>query len=408
MKPMGQKVRAQLELTALKLRSARSVLFITGGGVSAECGVPVHTGYGGLYEGRTSEDGLSIDQELSLDMWKRKPEVTWGHLALIGACASVAGPSAAHRVIGMVQKLRTQVEAGLTHVATTNVDGLHYIAGTRGTIELCGSVFRFQCDKCGLRDGKFMGKEWSRYPSTSGRVTADDDGPAKIGWAGAKRLVRTLTPVAATPPECPQCGAAPGALRPQVRLPGEPCPVPHLLGKVNSIVPSPDLIITVGVSGRVPAVVDLVGKCRARKKGDPVWPSEEKDVDHSERLLDNGLAVDINLTETPVSRAASMHIRQGAAPALTHVRELLLEHEDEFHVNRVISNTADTGAWKERSKTDVKPRMPDEKHDPPPWAYPTRPPEEDLLPPAIIKKTVPRPSQDGHEWHLVNRARSFR
>ena len=47
------------------LRKSRSILFITGAGVSAESGIPTYRGIGGLYNVDTTEDGVAIEEALS-------------------------------------------------------------------------------------------------------------------------------------------------------------------------------------------------------------------------------------------------------------------------------------------------------------------------------------------------------
>ena len=63
------------------LRKARSLLFITGAGVSAESGIPTYRGIGGLYNVDTTDDGVAIEEALSTSMLAENPALTWKYLA---------------------------------------------------------------------------------------------------------------------------------------------------------------------------------------------------------------------------------------------------------------------------------------------------------------------------------------
>jgi len=54
---------------------ARSVLFITGAGISADSGLPTYRGIGGLYEDATTAEGLAIEEALSGDMLRKQPKI---------------------------------------------------------------------------------------------------------------------------------------------------------------------------------------------------------------------------------------------------------------------------------------------------------------------------------------------
>jgi NAD-dependent deacetylase len=58
------------------LRKSRSVLFVTGAGISAESGIPTYRGIGGLYNVDTTEDGVTIEEALSSSMLAENPALT--------------------------------------------------------------------------------------------------------------------------------------------------------------------------------------------------------------------------------------------------------------------------------------------------------------------------------------------
>ena len=58
------------------LRKSRSILFITGAGVSAASGIPTYRGIGGLYDVDTTDDGVAIEEALSASMLAENPRFT--------------------------------------------------------------------------------------------------------------------------------------------------------------------------------------------------------------------------------------------------------------------------------------------------------------------------------------------
>ncbi len=102
------------------LRKARSILFITGAGISAESGIPTYRGIGGLYNVDTTEDGVSIEEALSASMLASNPALTWKYLAQIGRAVDGARHNRAHEVIAEMESRFHRV-----WTLTQNVDGFH-------------------------------------------------------------------------------------------------------------------------------------------------------------------------------------------------------------------------------------------------------------------------------------------
>ena len=59
------------------LAKSNSLLFITGAGVSADSGLPTYRGIGGLYNVEHPEEGIAIEEILSGEMIRDRPELTW-------------------------------------------------------------------------------------------------------------------------------------------------------------------------------------------------------------------------------------------------------------------------------------------------------------------------------------------
>jgi hypothetical protein len=72
-----------------RLLTSRSILFVTGAGISSESGLPTYRGVGGLYNNEETEEGPPIEEMLSGEMFKqtfrrdqsrRDPRKRPGHL----------------------------------------------------------------------------------------------------------------------------------------------------------------------------------------------------------------------------------------------------------------------------------------------------------------------------------------
>ena len=83
----------QISEIAKRLRGSRSVLFITGAGISADSGLPTYRGIGGLYEQEETDDGIPIEAALSGAMFQRDPALTWKYIHQIESSCRESGAS---------------------------------------------------------------------------------------------------------------------------------------------------------------------------------------------------------------------------------------------------------------------------------------------------------------------------
>lgn len=203
-----------IEAIADQLARARRVLFITGAGISADSGLPTYRGTGGLYDGRHTEEGISIERALSGPMFRSRPEITWKYLAQIEETCRGAQPNAAHAAIVYLERRLPYV---LT--LTQNVDGLHRAAGSEEVIEIHGGLHELYCPRCG-------------YAET-------------IETLAGRQL----------PPPCPDCGAI---LRPAVVLFDEALPVAALERLDAALDEGFDMVFTIGTSATFPYIVQPV------------------------------------------------------------------------------------------------------------------------------------------------------
>jgi NAD-dependent deacetylase len=203
-----------IERVARLLAASRSILFITGAGISADSGLPTFRGLSGGHALGTGEDGMPIERALAGDVMADYPEVTWKYLWRMERACRLARHNRAHEVIAQMERHFERV-----WTLTQNVDGLHRLAGARNVIDLHGDLRQLRCMCC-------------RY-----RQTVPD-------YSGL-----TL------PPRCPQCGAV---LRPDIVLFGETLPLEKLLPLFLELDRGFDLVFSIGTSSVFPYVAEPV------------------------------------------------------------------------------------------------------------------------------------------------------
>ncbi len=240
------------------LKKADKILFITGAGLSADSGLPTYRGVGGLYDDKHTDDGIPIEEALSGEMLRRRPEITWKYLWQIGSACRGAKFNRGHEVISLIGKNKPG-----TWVLTQNIDGFHRAAGTRNLIEIHGNASELHCMKCGLK-------------STSDKLLA--------GYGHEVPL----------PPRCPKCD---GIIRPDVVLFGEMLPEPALKQMYKLESAGMDVVLSIGTSGVFPYISGPV--IMARQNGVPT--------------------VEINPCETGLSEIVDFKISGGAAESLDRI-----------------------------------------------------------------------------------------
>lgn len=118
-----------------KLLEARSILVLTGAGMSAESGIPTF---------REAQSGLWSryrPEELATpEAFREHPDRVWRWYEERRARVRAARPHAGHRALVDLAALLPAL-----HIVTQNVDGLHQRAGSRDVVELHGNILRSKC-----------------------------------------------------------------------------------------------------------------------------------------------------------------------------------------------------------------------------------------------------------------------
>ncbi|PTS90182.1 NAD-dependent protein deacylase [Sphingomonas sp. HMWF008] len=180
------------------MTSHRSIVILTGAGISAESGIATFRGPGGLWEGHRVED-VCTPEALADD-----PVLVHRFYDARRAALATVQPNAAHHALA-----RLDAEwPGELLIVTQNVDDLHERAGARRLLHMHGELRSALCADCG----------------------------AQGTWDG------DLPPGS----PCSACGAA--ALRPDIVFFGE---MPYQMDVIERALSEADLFVSIGTSGAV-------------------------------------------------------------------------------------------------------------------------------------------------------------
>ncbi len=193
------------------IRGARSVVALTGAGISVPSGIPDFRSPGtGLWE---NVDPMEVAH---IDVFRRHPERFWQFYGDRFQTLEHKRPNRAHVALATLER------AGLIDaVITQNVDRLHRRAGTRALIEVHGTIDHSSCPGCG-----------DRYPLADVRARQRAD--------------------AAGIPRC-DCGQP---LKPDVVLFGDYLPA-DALAHAERLAAGADLLLCIGSSLEVYPVAQL-------------------------------------------------------------------------------------------------------------------------------------------------------
>jgi NAD-dependent deacetylase len=192
------------------VRGALRLAVLTGAGVSAESGIPVFRGPGGLWRQYRPEDLATPEA------FNRDPSLVWEWYDWRRAVIAGAEPNAAHYALA-----RLEQQAPSFTLITQNVDGLHDRAGSRSPLKLHGDIWAVRCLAC--------------------RREFHDD----------------RVPLPELPPRC-VCG---GLLRPGVVWFGESLPQ-DIWAAAERAAATADVLIVAGTSALVHPAAGLIGISR--------------------------------------------------------------------------------------------------------------------------------------------------
>ncbi|MEY4320178.1 MAG: hypothetical protein RLZZ471_119 [Actinomycetota bacterium] len=186
---------------AREMLLGKSLLVLTGAGISTDSGIPDYRGQGRVARHPMTFDSFMGSKEAQIRYWSRS-FVGWSRI-------NEAKPNAGHRALANAER------AGiLDHVITQNVDGLHQAAGSKNVVDLHGRLDRVICMGCKKLISRIeMDRMLSALnPSVKKDINVEfsPDGDAEIEAALNFQI-----------PQCENCG---GVLKPDVVFFGENVP----------------------------------------------------------------------------------------------------------------------------------------------------------------------------------------
>lgn len=222
MEESGMQANAPSTVLAHWFRAAKSVVVLTGAGMSAESGIPTF---------RDAQNGLwsRFDPEdlATARAYQQDKALVWGWYVWRMATVRAAQPHAGHLALAELAAIKPSLS-----IVSQNVDDLHERAGSKEVIHLHGSLFASHCFACGRpHDDVCLPPEAAQKPSL--------------------RLM---------PPRCSHCG---GYVRPGVVWFGETLPK-LAWRRAERWVTDCDLLVAIGTSGIVFPAASLPSVARHR------------------------------------------------------------------------------------------------------------------------------------------------
>jgi NAD-dependent deacetylase len=123
-----------------KLKSAGTIVFFSGAGISAESGIPTFRGKDGIWNKFRPEELANFNAFI------RNPQLVWEWYNYRKSIVHQSKPNAGHYAIVEIEKYFENVI-----VITQNVDNLHRRAGSKTIYELHGNIEKNFCVKCRKR-----------------------------------------------------------------------------------------------------------------------------------------------------------------------------------------------------------------------------------------------------------------
>jgi NAD-dependent deacetylase len=192
------------------MNTPRSIVILTGAGISAESGIDTFRSAGGLWEQHRVEDVATPEG------FARNPNLVLNFYDTRRAALGQVGPNPAHQALARLER----EFSGELLLVTQNVDDLHERGGSARVLHMHGELKSALCTSCEMRSP----------------------------WHGTM-IDR---------PPCPVCLAP--TLRPDVVWFGE---MPYEMGRIYRALEVCDLFVSIGTSGAVYPAAGFVQEARA-------------------------------------------------------------------------------------------------------------------------------------------------
>lgn len=127
-----------------KLKEAKSIVVLTGSGVSAESGVPTFRDGDGLW------NKFKPEELASMDAFLKNPELVWEWYKWRQNLIENVKPNSGHYALAQMEEYFNNNNQAFA-IITQNVDGLHKLAGSKNIYELHGNIMRAKCTRCNYK-----------------------------------------------------------------------------------------------------------------------------------------------------------------------------------------------------------------------------------------------------------------
>ena len=214
--------------TLLQLMHVKSLVVLTGAGISTSSGIPDYRDRDGVRRGR---------QPMMFQEFLNAPEARrryWARAMLGWPRVRVARPNAAHEALATLQ-----THGIITGLITQNVDSLHDQAGSHDVVELHGSLHWVLCLDCRQRTERDVVQQTleQQNPYLAGvDAIQAPDGDTLLDASFEERF---------QVPHCPHCGGE--RMKPDVVFFGENV-APPTAAKAMALIEQADGLLVVGSS----------------------------------------------------------------------------------------------------------------------------------------------------------------
>jgi len=130
---------SDLGIVRERVASARSLVVLTGAGISADSGVPTFRGADGLWRNFRAEDLATPEA------FERDARLVWEWYNWRRELIAPKKPNPAHTAVVEFERRCLQF-----WLITQNVDGLHRAAGSENLSEIHGNIWKVRCTACGV------------------------------------------------------------------------------------------------------------------------------------------------------------------------------------------------------------------------------------------------------------------
>lgn len=200
--------------------AGKSILVLTGAGVSTESGIPDYRG-----AGKTERHPMTFDVFMGSETARAR---YWARSYVGWSVIANAKPNASHFALAQAESL-----GRISHIITQNVDSLHQQAGSKKVTELHGRLDKVICMSCRTLIDRLRMDSLIENANPNIRkdmsVEFTPDGDAEIEATADFRI-----------PPCPSCG---GILKPDVVFFGESVPTERVSATMNQLERSDALLV---------------------------------------------------------------------------------------------------------------------------------------------------------------------